>query len=141
MGKRKEIMVLAVLAMVAPGCQEQEQLGRVYGRVTFQGEPITEGILVFSNAQQGIHMTADLAPDGTYELQNAGGFGLPLGTYQVAVNPPIPEPPVMGAPSPPPKPKSFTDIPPKFRELDTSGLSITVVEGENRFDIDMPSAR
>lgn len=128
-------------AVVAVGCDDPETLGRVYGRVTYLGEPVTAGILVFSNHQAGVHMTAELNADGTYELQTAGGFGLPFGTYQVAINPPLAEPPVLGAPAPPPRVLSPSNIPLQYRELETSGLSITVGEGENPFDIEMKPDR
>lgn len=136
---------LVVLSTVATGCNRSEPLGRVYGQVTFQGEPVTAGLLVFSNHQKGVHMTAELGSDGSYELQTAGGFGLPLGTYKVAVNTPIPEPPVYGAPNsiPANKPRanSYVNIPEKYQDFETSGLSITVEKGDNQFDIEMNSER
>ena len=82
-------------------------------------------------------MTAKLTSEGGYELQMARGFGLPLGTYQVAVNPPILEPPMPGGPAPEPKDQTYDNIPLKYYRFETSGLSITVVEGDNPFDIDM----
>jgi hypothetical protein len=139
------ITALIVASNITAGCNRSEPLGRVYGKVTFQGEPVTAGILVFSNHEKGVHMTAELGPDGSYELQTAGGFGLPLGTYKIAVNTPIPEPPVYGAmnstPVNAPRANSAVNIPKKYQDYETSGLSITVEKGENRFDIEMNSER
>lgn len=127
-------LLLAALVL-ASGCHHGEKLGRVFGHVTCDSKPITSGILVFSNPDAGVHMTAELKPDGTYELQTANGFGLPLGTYQVAINPPVGPPPEAGAAATaaPPAPK----IPRKYLDFATSGLTLTVGEGENPFDIDM----
>lgn len=141
MWKRLKILTLLIVMSVAAGCDRGEKLGRVFGTVTYQGQPVTAGILVFSNHQAGVHMTAELNSDGTYELQTAGGFGLPLGTYQVAVNPPMAEPPVLGSPNPAPRVPPSNNIPPKYRDFETSGLTITVGEGENPFDIEMQPGR
>ncbi|QDU56625.1 hypothetical protein [Aeoliella mucimassa] len=86
---RFRIGLLLIATLVTVGCDRGEKLGRVFGTVTYKDQPITAGVIVFSNPQAGVHMTADLKPDGTYELQTANGFGLPLGTYKVAVNPPV----------------------------------------------------
>jgi len=119
------------------GCDRGETLGKVSGKVTFQGKPVTDGLLVFSNHAKGVHMTAKLSPDGRYELQTARGFGLPLGTYKVAVSPPVFDPPMPGMPAPPPRPKAYDNIPKQYFSPETSGLTITVVDGDNPFDIDM----
>jgi hypothetical protein len=101
----------------------------------FQGKPVTEGRVVFSNFQRGIHLTAELRPDGSYEVLSAKGRGLPLETYEVSVIPP-PPPMVLVASEGPPR-KQYPNIPPKYRDPKTSGVTLTVREGVNPLDIDM----
>jgi hypothetical protein len=90
---------------------------------------------VFSNREKGVHITAELGSDGSYELQMARGFGLPLGTYQVAVNPPLREPQMPGMPNIANQPRIV--VPPKYLRPETSGLTLTVVDGDNPYNIDM----
>lgn len=127
---------LALAAVVIPGCGRGEVLGKVYGQVTFQGRPVTAGVIVFSNAEKGVHITADLTREGRYVVEMAKGYGLPLGDYQVAINPPLPDTPPVG-PIPKSKIKEYPEIPPKYRRAEMSGLTLTVREGENPFDVDM----
>lgn len=67
--------------------------------------------------------------DGTFTFDTP----IEAGEYQVAVSPPVPEPQAPG--SPPPPPVTF-DIPPKFQGLTTSGVTITIKEGENDIPIE-----
>ena len=110
--------------------------GRIAGKVTFQGTPLSEGLVFFSNNDKGIHMSGEVKPDGSYEIITAKGAGLPLGTYQVRVRPPL-EPLPAGIGLVAPKSKEHPNIPAKYREYETSGLTITVKDGTNQFDIPM----
>jgi hypothetical protein len=131
-------MVATMVACVATlGCDRGETLGKVYGKVTFQGHPVTEGLLVFSNRVKGVHMTTELSADGSYELQTARGFGLPLGDYEIAVSARVANPPMPGMPTPPPGSNTFSLIPKKYFRPETSGLRLTVVDGDNPFNIDI----
>jgi hypothetical protein len=128
--------VLLVL-FACSGCNQGEELGRVTGRVIYQGRPVPKGIVIFVHQQRkGIMLTADLRADGTFEVEMAGGFGLPLGEYQVAVSPPLMDHP-LGPIAEPPKPESETLIPLRYREPATSPVRLTVGSGDNRCDIDL----
>jgi hypothetical protein len=129
-------LVLISVAVSAFGCNRAEPLGRIRGRVTFLGAPVTEGLVVFNNAQKGIFMTAALNKDGTYVVTSAAGRGLPLGQYRVTVAPPIEEA-VLGPNFEPPPVKPYPNIPDRFRDVKTSDLSLEVKEGENVLNIDM----
>ena len=129
------IVVLALLGLVVAGCKPKAERGRIFGKVAFQGQPVAEGLILFSDSSQGVNMTADLKPNGTYEITTAEGVGLPLGTYKVSVCPPLVNP-TMG-PAAPPKPKEYPNIPKKYRRFETSGLTLTIQQGKNPFDIDM----
>jgi len=128
--------LLPVVCLLLSGCGSGEVRGRVAGKVTFQGQPVSEGIVVFANDQQGVHMTADLKSDGSYQILTAKGAGLPLGTYAVSVCPPLPNV-VTGVFGKPPVKKPYPNIPAKYRSPKTSGLTLTVAQGENAFDINM----
>ena len=112
-----------------------QKLCPVAGKVTFQGKPVTAGMIRFSNTQAPVDMLARLGPDGYYEVIRGHGPGLPEGTYQVAIVPPRPDRPL--GPMAPSKPVEFPNIPEKYRQPSTSGLTLTVKPGRNNFDVDM----
>lgn len=128
-------LLLAALCLVQAGCKPQEKLGRIGGKVTFQGQPVSEGIVVFSSAAKGVNMNATLKPDGCYEIIMAKGAGLPLGDYKVCVSPP-PTFFDIGQPASA-QVKEYPNIPKKYHGLETSGLTMTIQDGQNQFDIDM----
>jgi hypothetical protein len=129
----------ALLGLALSGCGSGEARGRVAGKVTFQGQAVSEGIVVFNNDEKGIHMTAKLESDGSYEIITAKGVGVSVGTYRVCVCPPLPALPPMSAGNPPTttETKQYPNIPQKYRNPATSGLNLTVKQGENPFDIAM----
>jgi hypothetical protein len=126
----------AWLLLVLAGCDPGEELGKVSGRVTFQGEPISEGLIIFSNEELGVFMSAEIGSDGTYEVEMAKGYGLPLGTYHVAITPPLIEHPPGPIDSPPDE-QAFPEIPSKYHFPENSGLTFRVKSGENEFSPDM----
>jgi len=130
------LLVLVALGAATSGCGRSEVLGRITGKVTFQGEPVTEGVILFRNEPQAIYMTATLKPDGTYVVRRASGEGLPPGDYDVMIRPPLQDAP-MGPALEPPKIKPYPNIPQKYRSYESSGLSVSVHEGENTLDVDM----
>ncbi len=132
---------IAITALCLSGCGETKApAGIVKGKVTFGEKPVSTGTIRFQNAE--ISLGADLEADGSYEVKTHQRVGLPPGSYQVAV---VPRNPlasgevrlVQGPPSETPSPE-FPDIPPKFRDVATSNLSVTVVEGKNpEFNFDL----
>ncbi len=123
------------MAVFTSGCGPKVVLGKVHGQVRFQGQPITAGIVGFSNDASGVHMTANLDTEGRYQVSMAKGFGLPPGQYRVAVYPFVADLPVGSTARP--EPREFPNIPSKYRQPTTSQLTLTVHEGDNPFDIDM----
>jgi hypothetical protein len=112
----------------------------VSGKVTFRGTPVKAGVVRFSNPQAGVDTTAQLQPDGAYQVVTAHGRGLPAGTYQVAIMPPeieLPKGPLTQVAPPP----TSADIPAKYRLPATSGLTVTVRPDVGDFNIDMQSSR
>lgn len=128
-------IVVGLLLLASWGCQRREVLGKVSGNVTLDSKPVPNGMVLFANREKGVYMTAPLDAEGKYAVQMAQGFGLPLGDYQIAISPPLPQPSMPGAPQAPTPP--VTNIPARYHRFETSGLAMTVSAGENRRDIAM----
>lgn len=127
---------LFLLTIAIVGCRRADNRGEVTGRVTFKGQPVSEGMLIFSNPTTGVFITASLASDGSYRVGTAKGFGLPPGTYRVAIVPASIELPV-GLTKDPPPIKECRQIPVRYRKAETSGLSVVVTPRGVRLDVDM----
>jgi len=128
------ILVLAALTLA--GCGKRDY-GEVYGTVTFQDKPVTEGMVVCADEEWGTFLTARIQPDGRYVFPATPQGGLPVkGVYLVAVKPPPVDAPA-GIVKTPPKPKEYPDIPAKYRDPKTSGLKFELGESHYRFDIKM----
>lgn len=107
-------------------------LGEVSGTVTFQGEPVSEGVVNLFSDQTGIATAAPLGSNGSFSVPG----GIEIGEYAVHITPPVVD--VAGGVDPPPEEKSYPNIPEKYRDPATSGLKVTVEEGkENVFSFDM----
>lgn len=137
----RHLLILA-FAFLFCGCAPQVPRGTVAGTVTFQGKPVTHGTILFEDPSAGIAITAELGPDGSYVVETYEAAGLPVGTYQVAVTPHsyavVEDFPLAGAAPPPSSENESVTIPSKFHSTATSGLSVTVKEGENPpFDFDL----
>jgi hypothetical protein len=125
----------AMFVSVFVGCQREPTLGIVAGKVTLNGTPVSQGRISFNDASQGIFMTADLRPDGSYEIVRAEGRGLPPGTYRVAIAPPAIDLPVGSSSAAPPQPPSA--IPAKYQDVATSGLELSVQPEANVYNVDL----
>jgi len=128
---------LGLLLLALAGCGKNAEYGSVWGRVTFRGEPLSEGIVVFFEPELHVYHTAKIRPDGSFVAKMADGPGLIAGYYQVAVKPPVVEGPGSGSLGPTTV-RDHTNIPAKYRDPKTSGLTLSVQEGDNPpFYIDM----
>lgn len=127
---------LVAFGMILSGCSGPcDNSWPISGKVTFCGKPVAVGMIRFSNPQAGIDFSANLGPDGAYKAIRAKGVGLPEGTYQVAILPPRINMPV--GIGPPPKVPECRDIPAKYRQPSTSGLTLTVKPDVKSFDVNM----
>jgi hypothetical protein len=123
--------------------------GEISGTVTYRGQPLPYGTLLFYCSDQQI-ISRLISPDGTYE---AGG--IPTGPVRIAIRtyPPIPPgyqipqrlPPSRDAPNLGRAPSNGTSgnkaklvkIPGKYSNPDESGLALEVNEGQQSFKIDL----
>jgi len=97
--------------------------GKVSGTVSFKGQPVKEGEVNYLSSDTGGAAHATIK-DGKFDVSG----DVIIGKYAVSVTPPGP-----GAPEPgkTPKPAEAADIPEKYRDFKTSGLTAEVKEGSN----------
>ena len=134
--------VAIAAASLACGCSRQTPVYPVSGRVTIDGKPLVDAQISFRPAQ-GPEAFGVLDSEGRYRLSTrAAGDGAVAGTHTVtlsqvtvglALEPGVP--PKLEKPTPGAMP-----VPEKYLRAETSGLTATVVPGENTFDFDL-SAR
>jgi hypothetical protein len=106
----------------------------VSGKVTFQGEPLTSGFVMFQ-PPEGMLLQSPIAPDGTYRIDGVvpGGVAVAVtGPSRPAVGPDgvsADEPSSSG-------PQVF--IPEKYGALETAGLTYEVTNaGSQVYDIEL----
>jgi hypothetical protein len=136
--RRRRVLLLSaglwMTLVVLTGCAAKKPpVGEVSGKVTFEGKPVSHGIVTFMNTKIGAGDEATLNPDGTYAVKTP----MPVGEYQVFILPPVvyqkvdvrgPEVGVL---------MSTKEIPEKYRTIGTSDLKATVKEGKNECNFDM----
>jgi len=133
------LALASVLSLIwTSGCGDSSgPVGSLSGKVTYKGEPVTEGSIVFFNPETGAAAEAQLDLDGTYVIETQVG-GLPPGTYQVSISPPeIPDPSTPPNTAPSMIPKDMPNVPKKYRRRETSDLTVVIHQGENTYDLDM----
>lgn len=129
--------LLAAYAL-AGGCGSGgPEMGRVSGKVTFNGNPIEKGTITFI-ATDGVrpNATSNIF-DGAYALQTVEpGDGAVVGAYNIAISDidaEIYNTPLPGMPVKPPK----TAFPKKYLDSSASGLTYTVEPGWQSKDFDI----
>lgn len=131
-GWPRRLTGLVGLLVLLGGCSDHGEVGLVRGKVTLNGQPLTQGSILFENRTTGISLLAPLTAEGTYTALTYQQNGLPPGTYQVAVTPSVTaeaDAPLVQQPTP--GGKADGTIPAKYRSVATSGLSVTVQAGDN----------
>ncbi|MDB5339875.1 MAG: hypothetical protein JWN70_5494 [Planctomycetaceae bacterium] len=125
-----------IMVCVLAGCGGgTKPIQSVSGKVTLDGKPVTEGIVNFVSAG-GFAASAPIK-DGAYSIARSQfGSGIPLGDYKVAVE---------SAPPPDPLAKSSqaasnpVQIPKKYRDPGSSGLTAKVEKASKPFDFALES--
>jgi hypothetical protein len=111
-------------------------MARVYGKVTYNGKPVTKGRVSFVSPDPNRrNATGEMDAQGNYQLQTENpGDGAEVGEYDVAFyahNEPIldyrPKVPV----------KAERLIPEKYENPATANLKRTVKSGSNTFDFEL----
>jgi len=127
--------MLSVVAVALSGCSKPGNVatGEVKGLVTLQGVPFSEGSVVLYSAQSGTGTEVELQEDGHFVVRKA----IPVGDYSIRVVPPSPPPPEPGVRPVSIKSPAQGGIPLKYRDANTSGLTLTVAPGENYLEVAM----
>jgi hypothetical protein len=121
------------------GCSASAPPGptTVRGRVTFQGRPVAGGLVVFApdptRGGRGKPARGETGPDGTFQLQFAGGPAVPPGWYRVA----------LAAPPGPERSDARPAFPAQLARPDRSNLVREVAPGADHFfefAVDVPVA-
>ncbi|MCI0376307.1 MAG: hypothetical protein L0215_01740 [Gemmataceae bacterium] len=108
-------------------------VGAVSGKVTFESQIVSEGLVSFMNQDAGAGDEAKLNSDGTYSIRKP----LPTGEYIVTVMPLVVQQQVDGKGPEVGVEKPAPNIPEKYRNLGTTDLRAKVVEGKNEFNFNM----
>jgi hypothetical protein len=137
------------------GCSEGPELGEVEGRVTFQGQPVTQGMVIFQ-PKNGPAAIGEIDKEGHFTLTTLSpGDGALVGDHQVAIQATtvgagqIAEPESMeeelnaaragGSPGKYLVPgKVQWLVPEKYSRAESSGLTATVNPGQNVVDFELP---
>lgn len=104
------------------GCGGSD-LPSVSGTVKLNGQLLAGGKVVFHPAGRGTQGYASIRSDGTYEVRTGNQDGLAEGSYIVTVHANTED----GA----------SKIPPRYTDAAQSDKKLTVVAGDNPFDIDI----
>jgi len=129
--------VLVFLVMMEFGCSTGPRTGEVKGKVTFEGKPVTEGLVTFLNPKEGGAAEAEISKDGAFAVK----IDVVVGDYLVVITPHmhiVDTDPGKSPPSPVEKPAA--NIPQKYRQQGSTTLKAKVIEGKNVFDFDMTKA-
>lgn len=95
--------------------------GSISGKVIYNGQPLTVGVVTLVNETTGVGASVELDSSGDYYIQS-----IRTGQYNAAVH---------NSPPPPGARAVMLNIPEKYQDIQTSGLSVTVEEGENSADL------
>jgi hypothetical protein len=146
--QRVGLLVAAVLLGAAGGCArgpDYGPTGTVRGTLRYQGQPLAAGTaVVFKELTAGYACMGLTTPDGAYRLDSWNQGNLPIGRYEVMIQPPAPLDPdsldpdeLINNPELMERTQVKYDFPRKYSQLATSGLSCDVKEGENEFPIEL----
>ncbi len=133
------VLAIAAVAIIMPGCgKEKRDRATVTGRVTYKGEPLRFGTVVFE-PEAGQFATGVIQPDGTFQMETRGeGSGVPVGKSKVrfvcfANQDPAAKPVEANGDGPPGEGMAMGDslIPAKYLSSATSGIVVDVKPGDN----------
>jgi len=131
-------LVATCFVLVMAGCGSSGgsgysgPVGKASGKVTLNGGAIPSGSTVTLISTEGLAAAGTTAADGTFKLMFEGSESIPATTYKVQLSPPAAssEPQLMDPSQPMPAAPAEL-FPSKYAASSTSGLSVTINEGDN----------
>lgn len=148
--RRKRLQPLGIasvsfsIAFLILGCSGEFDYGprgTISGRLTRNGQPLAEGTHVsFMEPEKGYLAYGTTDAEGNYTVNSAFDGDMPIGTYGVMIGPPAGNDPeslsaediLAGKGKVAPQ-----EIPSRYRQFSTSGLTYPIEEGDNTVDIDL----
>jgi hypothetical protein len=143
------LAVLLLTVLMLSSCASVKR-GDVRGKVSYRGRSVIYGSVVLIGSDD-MPVTGHINSDGTYAVS-----GVPVGDVRVAVvspNPARPQPPDRkrprtGDPKASPLPKTrpvapevdrrkWFRLPKQYELADSSGITTTIYDGDNTFDIEL----
>ncbi|MCA9190539.1 MAG: hypothetical protein KDB03_02205 [Planctomycetales bacterium] len=107
---------------------------KVTGKVSFNGESVTEGSVTLEDGNTGVADAYPISSEGTYEAS------VPEGEYRVSVQPPMVTVADTANSEGGDEFKKVDNIPNRYWSSYESGLSVSV-QGDTTFDVDMKPGR
>ena len=123
---------LAVSLALVAGCTPSPPRGTLVGSVQYQGTALQEGTVQMYSPSLGEGGMAAIAGDGSFTIE-----ALPPKKYELAIEPPEVLNDYGGKAAPGYETKQMKNIPAKYRQFETSGLEVTIAEGDNSIDVVM----
>jgi hypothetical protein len=126
----RSIAAFAVVIGVVVGCGPSGPRPIVVkGKVTFKGEPVTQGMVQFTNTATYQAAETSLGAEGAYQLEVFAG------SYTIIVYPPFSVDTSSGLPNP--MFKKVANIPAKYHIPMTSGLKADVAADKATHDFEL----
>jgi hypothetical protein len=130
----RAVAVVVLMGMSLSGCGRPT--GSVSGKVTYQGKPLTSGLVIFVDKDGFVSQPAGIEVDGSYAAQ-----GVYVGPTKVCVE----THPLSGGDGGPALTKDgkevprarYVPIPAKYKDAKQTELSLDVKSGANLFDIEV----
>lgn len=140
----KTVLCLNMTALILSGCGsdgvDYGPTGTVQGTVKLDEKaPAEKTQVTFLHPAEGYSATGYTDSEGKYKLTSWNSGNLPAGDYKVFVMPPepkklTPEEELERGPNDSDPEPEFDE---EFSDAETSGLTFTVKEGENTFDVEL----
>ena len=119
--------------------------GKVHGKVTYQGKPISTGAMVSFLSDTGAAASGMVAADGSYQVRSMKGDQIPAGKYKVLINPPsgpemTPEQAMNASMAKKDKdqgPAADPTIPAQYRNILQTPASYEIKAGDNEINIEL----
>lgn len=126
------LVVLQLMLIGVTGCAPAgKPQGKIRGKVTFQGKPVSSGEVNFFQKSTGVAVVAPLDNEGRFTVTSPMDTGL----YNVSIVPPRPK---QLPPGTPPEQLPPFPVPPKYLDPVQSDLNKEIKAGDNDLEIAIP---